>query len=97
MEGKLYLPDSYLQLSEINETISAICTGAIQVLRTAYFSMHHVHNVLFSIIIIIIIITTDRETQEKVVWGTKNQSIKSIIFILGNVITRTIAQSSMNC
>jgi len=28
-EGELYLPDSFLQLSEINEIISALCTVAL--------------------------------------------------------------------
>jgi len=36
-ERELYLPGSFLQLSEIDEIISALCSVALQLLRTALF------------------------------------------------------------
>ena len=36
-QGELYLPDSFLQLSAINEIISALCIVALWLLRAALF------------------------------------------------------------
>ena len=36
-EGELYLPDSFLRLSEINEIISVLCIVALLLLPTALF------------------------------------------------------------
>ena len=59
-EGELYLPDSFLQLCEINEIISALCTVC------SLF----VHNMYFLTIIIIIIIIIIKP--QSINYGTKN-------------------------